>query len=89
MSVVLYRIGIVCDAVCTSPFQEFFDFLLPLLQASVQLLEVYSDTAEVVEVILEMFALTAENFIVFLSQVRGRGLHLELIQRGCIHRLKI
>ena len=49
--------------------QEVFDYLLPLLQASVQLLEVYSGTPEVIGVILELFALSAENYIVFLSQV--------------------
>ena len=53
-------------------FQEFFSFLLPLLQGSVQLLEVYSDTAEVVGVVLELFALTADNYIVFLKEVRNR-----------------
>ena len=39
-----------------------------------KLLEVYSDATEVVEVILELFALSAENYVVFLSQVgRSRG----------------
>ena len=50
-------------------FQEFFNYLHPLLQLSVQLLEVYRDTPEVIGVILELFALTAENYIVFLKGV--------------------
>ena len=53
-------------------FQEFFEFLLPLLQASVPLLEVFRDNAEVVRLIIELFALTAENYIIFLNQVRGQ-----------------
>jgi hypothetical protein len=32
------------------------------------LLELYADTPEVVGVILELFALSAENYVVFLSQ---------------------
>ena len=63
-------------------FQEFFSFLLPLLQGSVQLLEVYSDTAEVVGVVLELFALTADNYIVFLKEVRNRQRGV-LISKGC------
>ena len=63
-------------------FQEFFSFLLPLLQGSVQLLEVYSDTAEVVGVVLELFALTADNYIVFLKEVRNRQRGV-LISEGC------
>ena len=54
---------------CFPLFQEFFAFLLPLLQASVRLLEVYSDNTEVIRVILELFALMAENYIIFLSEV--------------------
>ena len=50
--------------------QEFFNFLLPLLQVAVTLLEVFRDSPEVTGVILELFALSAENYIVFLSQVR-------------------
>ena len=34
-----------------------------------RLLEVYSDNSEVIRVILELFALMAENYIVFLSEV--------------------
>ena len=47
-----------------------------------QLLEVYSDTAEVVGVVLELFALTADNYIVFLKEVRNRQRGV-LISEGC------
>jgi hypothetical protein len=63
--------------------QEFFAFLLPLLQASVRLLEVYSDNTEVIRVILELFALMAENYIIFLSEeqtLQLYGVCLSLIQ---------
>lgn len=49
--------------------QEFFDFLLPLLQTCVSLLELYSAVADVVAVILDLFVLVAENYTVFLDQV--------------------
>ncbi len=51
--------------------QEFFHFLLPILQVSVSLLELYSGQPDVVTVILELFVLVAENYIIFLNQVRG------------------
>ena len=61
--------------VCSISLQEFFSFLLPLLRGSVQLLELYCDVSEVIRVILELFTLMAENYIVFLSEARsGRGL---------------
>ena len=47
-----------------------------------QLLEVYSDTAEVVGVVLELFALTGDNYIVFLKEVRNRQRGV-LISEGC------
>ena len=49
--------------------QEYFIFLLPLLQACAPLLEVYADVPEVVGVIFELFALVAENYIHFLDRV--------------------
>lgn len=49
--------------------QEFFSFLLPILQTCVSLLELYSGAADVVAVILELFVLVAENYTVFLDQV--------------------
>ena len=49
--------------------QEFFNFLLPLLETCVSLLELYTGTADVVAVILELFILVAENYTVFLDQV--------------------
>ena len=61
--------------VCSISLQEFFSFLLPLLRGSVQLLELYCDVSEVIRVILELFTLMAENYIVFLSEARsGRSL---------------
>lgn len=58
--------------------QEFFQYLLPVLQASVNLLALYAGMADVVTVILELYVLVAENYIVFLDQVtpgiwRGGG----------------
>ena len=47
----------------------FFTYLLPLLQTAVSLLELYSDVPEVGRVILELFALVAENYTVFLNEV--------------------
>ena len=51
-------------------FQEFFHFLLPLLRVSVGLLGLYSGVAEVTRVILELFCLVAENYIVLLDKAR-------------------
>ena len=50
--------------------EEFFTFMLPILEAAVHLLEIYADTTEVVGVILDLFSLVTENYIVFLNQVR-------------------
>lgn len=49
--------------------QEFFRFLLPLLQTCVSLLELCASMLDVVSVILELFVLVAENYTVFLDQV--------------------
>lgn len=49
--------------------QEFFRFLLPMMQTCVSLLELCSSMADVVGVILELFVLVAENYTVFLDQV--------------------
>ena len=49
--------------------RELSVFIAPFLETSVSLAEVYSDVSEMVSLILELFSLVAENFIVFLSQV--------------------
>ena len=49
--------------------QEFFNYLLPILETCVSLLELYTGTADVVAVILELFVLVAENYTVFLDAV--------------------
>ena len=51
--------------------KEFFDFLYPILRTCVSLLELYCGMADVVAVILELFSLVAENYIVFLDQVHN------------------
>ena len=50
--------------------QEFFSLVLPLLQTTVSLLELYADVPEVVRVILELFCLVAENYTIFLDEVK-------------------
>ena len=49
--------------------QEFFSFLLPILETCVSLLNLYTGIADVVAVILELFILVAENYTVFLDHV--------------------
>lgn len=49
--------------------QEYFTFLLPLLQACVPLLEVCADIPVVASVILELFALVEENYAILLDRV--------------------
>ena len=49
--------------------QELFVFITPFLEACVSLAEVYNDFSEMIGLILELFALVAENLIVFLTQV--------------------
>ena len=48
---------------------EYFNFLLPLLQACVPLLELFADISEVVRVIFDLFCLVAEGYLCILDEV--------------------
>ena len=50
--------------------QEFFTYLLPILQTCIKLLPLYEEIDDVITVVLELFTLVAENYIVFLNKVR-------------------
>ncbi len=73
---VLHTLLSILEALCglalgsrPDSIQILFSFLLPLLQTSVSILELYADSPETVRVILELFSLVAENYIVFLNEV--------------------
>jgi len=49
--------------------QEFFRYLLPILQMGIKLLPLYKEQREVLPIILELYVLVAENYIIFLTKV--------------------
>lgn len=60
----------VLDALCglvEARKSEHFQFLLPFLQVCVSLMGVYSGVAEVIAVILKLFSLVAEYFVVWFE----------------------
>jgi hypothetical protein len=60
----------ILDAMCglvEARKSEHFQFLLPFLQVCVSLMNVYSGVAEVITVILKLFSLVAEYFVVWFE----------------------
>ena len=60
----------ILDALCglvEARKSEHFQFLLPFLQVCVSLMEVYSGVSEVITVILKLFSLVAEYFVVWFE----------------------
>ena len=60
----------ILDALCglvEARKSEHFQFLLPFLQVCVSLMDVYSGVAEVITVILKLFSLVAEYFVVWFE----------------------
>ena len=60
----------ILDALCglvEARKPEHFQFLLPFLQVCVSLMDVYSGVTEVISVILTLFSLVAEYFVVWFE----------------------
>lgn len=58
-----------CPSVRSDNVQDLFLFLSQFLEMSVSLAEVYCDVTVIMVLILELFALVAENFISYLNKV--------------------
>ena len=60
----------ILDALCglvEARKSEHFPFILPFLQVCVSLMDVYSGVSEVITVILKLFSLVAEYFVVWFE----------------------
>ena len=60
----------ILDALCglvEARKSEHFVFILPFLQVCVSLMDVYSGVSEVITVVLKLFSLVAEYFVVWFE----------------------